>query len=153
MLIVTLDTDLLADPFYVNTPRNGGVLRYREFSRTITEEASIGSTIRLCRMPQGSILVSHLSVLRVTPATASLTVSLGWEAYDVPGGDPVVAAAEGLGTTFTVADGLYAPFSNFPAAPGSSAFAGEAVLTLLTAGAALDVGTVVLGKIVYAANF
>ena len=154
MAVLVESSDVIDGLYHSETPRDGGALYAQVFTVAVPEELSIAGTIRLARLPQHAVLLPVLSWIRCLPATVALTVSLGWEAYtDMETGLTVAAAPTGLGTTLTIAAGTPVLFSAFPAAPIPRTFKGPAVITCLTAGAAIAAAGVVSGCIVYANHY
>jgi len=154
MAVLVESSDLIDGVYVTETPRDGGAVHAVVFTVAVPEELSIAGTIRLARLPQHAVLLPVLSWIRCLPATTSLTVSLGWEAYtDIATGLAVAADPDGLGTTLTIAAGTPVLFSAFPAAPLPRTFVGPAVITCLTAGAAIAAAGVVSGCIVYATHY
>jgi len=150
MAILTVNSDLLTPGYPALTAKADGDIRCYVFTMPIPVQADIGSTLRLCRVPQHAVLLPNLSWIQCT-ALALLTVSLGWEAYlDETTKLMVPANPTGLGTTLTIAAGTPVLFSSFPAAPLPRTFAGAAVLTALTAGANITAGFTVAGAVSYA---
>jgi len=154
MAILTVNSDILIPSSYVtDTPRREGTKHTLIFSNPTAAQADIGSTFRLGLIPQHAVLLPNDSYIRCLPATTSLTVTLGWEAYeDMETGLTVAASPAGLGTALTIAAGTPVLFSAFPAAPLPRTFKGPAVLTCTTAGANILAAGVVSGVIVYSAH-
>lgn len=153
MAIITVNTDLLPGPFFINTPKAGGVARGYRFQLPVTVQADIGSSIRICELPQNAVVCQRDSYVRVLSATTSLTLALGHEAYTKPDKTIVPANTAALGAATSVAAGTYVQFSDFASAPLDFVCDADLVVTALVGGANLTVGKVLDGLIWIVANF
>jgi hypothetical protein len=158
MAIVTVPSDVLAATPVgtTNTPANraGAALGCTRFRvPALQAVADIGSTIRVCTLPNNARYLAALSKVSATAAGAGATLSLGYEAYKGAYGEVVPANPTALGSGLSVAAATSPFLDTMVGGPGEWEAPADVVLIFTNAGAVLPVGWELEGTIVWASAF
>ena len=108
------------------------------------------SRIRLCQIPAGGRYIAALSTLHWSALGAGTLVSLGWERYRLPSGVFVAEDVDGLGAGLVTTAAGTGFLSAIPTGMiREMEFPATATLIAVVTGAALPVGAIIGGTIVY----
>ena len=151
-------TNAAATPPVLNRASKGGHQAVKKTSTHIQGAAAgdIGSTIDICSLPGGSRVDMHQSSLRNTAHGTSVTLSIGWRAYQLPNGTVVAENAIGLCSGIVTAGAGYRQLVEAPTLGAgldpddTRLFEGPVVLFATTAGGIIAAGARSVFRIVYA---